>query len=379
MTKSGEHPGTIADIFGAGVEDFRRRMETKKLNVVVVGKVSTGKSSLINALFGCTRGNPVATVGARSGVTTGFDVYDLTAQASIIDTPGLDDLKRENSEKTQGFLAHIHVGILVVTGSADASQQAVYQDLCKRAGRVFVVLNKVDAGDDLEDSALNEVMEQWCGALATPRIYPTCTRGYDPQSKPTAPIIVRGVEELREDIYKFLATDGSEILFAACMRDKRSAALRIIVGACIAVAGEAFVPGPGVGTALTTSTQVTAISALYYAYTGRYLASSSVLALLPAFLGKTTGETAFLFLKSMLPPTGLLDVMAAGVAVAVTLPMLLAVSATLASGAGLEDRARLKDTFSRFQSLVPKRLGAPSRAWKTRAYWTELVRSLMYG
>ncbi|MFN9865671.1 MAG: GTPase, partial [Pseudanabaena sp.] len=49
----------------------------KTLNIAVVGNVSSGKSSLINAILMRHRNNAVADVGATSGVTTELNILRL--------------------------------------------------------------------------------------------------------------------------------------------------------------------------------------------------------------------------------------------------------------------------------------------------------------
>lgn len=91
------------------------------VNIALVGKVSAGKSSLLNALFERGRDDPIAVVGSRSGVTTAIHPYQFEDKVLIIDCPGLSDVRRENSDLTKRFLSFIDMGIFVVTGSADAS------------------------------------------------------------------------------------------------------------------------------------------------------------------------------------------------------------------------------------------------------------------
>lgn len=289
------------------------------VNVALVGKVSAGKSSLLNAVLGCTRKDPIAKVGASSGVTTKVTAYKLDEQVLIIDCPGLDDVREENSEETRKFLGSIDLGLFVVTGSADATQKANFEDLKKSSNKVFVVLNKIDEWDDLEESAYEDVKKQWCGILGVDRVFGTCTKGFDPKMRESAPMDIRGVDELRDEIFNFLNTEGKALLFARHLRSKENYAIGIIVAAVIAVAGEAFIPGSAV---YITATQVVAITSLNYLYKGEVLNKSSALALLPTFAGESLGMSAFLWAKSFLPPTLVLDAAAAGIAVVITFAML---------------------------------------------------------
>ena len=98
---------------------------TKTLNIAIIGKVSSGKSSILNALLRRTRETLISKVGAQSGVTDKLYFFQLDERVLIIDSPGLDDIQREKSELTERFLQSIDVSLLVLTGSADASQREV--------------------------------------------------------------------------------------------------------------------------------------------------------------------------------------------------------------------------------------------------------------
>ena len=122
---------------------------------------------------------------------------------------------------------------------------------------------------------------------------------------------------------------------------------RFVRGAALAaVAAEAFIPGSA---AYITATQAVAISSLNYLYTGEALNKTSVLALLPTFAGQSVGTTLFLWAKSFLPPTGVVDIAAAGIAVVVTFAMLAAVKWVLENNHSLDDKAALKEAFNRFK------------------------------
>ncbi|GAB4210366.1 MAG: hypothetical protein OHK0012_00430 [Synechococcales cyanobacterium] len=156
---------------------------SQSLNIAIIGKVSAGKSSLINALLKLSRRQAldIAKVGAISGVTKDLTILKLDEKVYLIDSPGLDDVRAENSEVTKNFLKHIDVGLFVVTGSSDASQKKNLDDLRRHCDEIFVVLNKIDEWDDLDPKVLDDVIGQWKNHLNVAKIYPTCTKGYDPQ------------------------------------------------------------------------------------------------------------------------------------------------------------------------------------------------------
>ncbi|MBI6652555.1 hypothetical protein, partial [Pseudomonas veronii] len=293
-----------------------------------------------------------STVPERSGVALSFrgrPAYKLDEQVLIIDCPGLDDVREENSEETVEFLKNIDLGLFVVTGSADASQAANFEDLKKSSSKVFVVLNKIDEWDDLQESAYEDVKEQWCKILGVDKVFGTCTKGFDPKMRESAPMDIRGVDELRTEIFVFLNTEGKALLLARHLRNKENYAVGIIGAAIVAVAGEAFIPGSA---AYITATQVVAITSLNYLYKGEVLNKSSALALLPTFAGETLGMSAFLIAKSFLPPTLILDAAAAAIAVVITFAMLAAVKWMLENDHSLDEKDLLKKVFGDFKDIA---------------------------
>jgi len=320
---------------------------SQSLNIAVVGKVSAGKSSLINALLklGRKEALEVARVGAVSGITTSLNILRLDEKVCLIDSPGLDDVRNENSEVTKKFLEHIDIGIFVVTGSSDSSQKRNLDDLRQHCDAIFIVLNKIDEWDDLDSSVLNEIVEQWKRDLGVDKIYPVCTKGYDPKSR-SSKMDIRGVISLRSDIEDFLQKKGKDLLLMRHMAEKQSSAVKIIGTALAAVAGESFLPG---STVYITATQGIAIASLHYLYTGKVLSPQASLGVLPTLLAETAGSSLFLFVKSFLPPTGIIDAAAAGVAVTITLALLSTVNYILSSGASLEQKELLKSKFETYR------------------------------
>ncbi|MEJ6480971.1 GTPase [Nostoc punctiforme UO1] len=323
--------------FEEKVQDF-----SKTLNIAVIGKVSSGKSSLINALLKRSRKKAVAEVGAEAGVTTKLKILRLDDKVRLIDSPGLDDVRSENSDITREFLKHIDVGILVVTGAADASQKRYLDDLLAHCQSVFVVLNKIDEWDKHSPLALEKVITQWKEVLKIEKIYPVCAFGYDADCLPGTPLDIRGVYGLREDIENFLASNGKDLLLARHMGEKKSYAIGIIATALVAVAIQAFIPGSA---AYIAATQAAAIVSLSYLYTGEILSSKAAFALLGAFAREAVTTTLFLLFKSFLPPTGVIDMAAAVIAVSITLAILATVNSVLESGAKLEEKELLNSKF----------------------------------
>lgn len=323
----------------------------KKLKIIVVGKVSTGKSSLVNALFNRSKKNQIAEVGAESGKTTKVNKFKLGKNIEICDSPGLDDIKEDNSQETKNALNDMDVGILVITGSADKSQLSHYQELKVYCKKVFVVLNKIDEYEK-KPKALEKVIHQWQEKLEMSKedkIYPTCTDGYDPDFEEDAELNIVGVDELRTDVLDFLKEHGKDLIFARETEKKSTIAKRIIYTAMVAAAGFAFIPGSAI---YITGAQAAAIVSIHYVYTGEILSKKSAIAAIPLFASQSIGSNIFLWAKSVLPPTGVLDLAAAGVAMGVTLAMLSTVNWMYESGYNFDDKSELKEQYGKIFKML---------------------------
>ncbi len=335
-------------------EEFEKKNPNynETLNIALVGKVSAGKSSLLNSLLQRTRSNKVAKVSADAGTTVNIRPLKFNASKNdnvlIIDSPGLNDVKIINSEITKKFLVNIDVGIFVVHGPADEAQKAGFDELKTKAKKTFLVLNMIDIWDT-QPKSLEKVKKQWCEYLGVTEIYPTCCKGYDDDDE-SGVLDIRGVDELRDNILIFLEKEGKAIHLAKHLAKKESFVYKVIAVALLAVAGAAFIPGSA---AYITAIQVVAIGTIYYIMTGEVLSKVSILALLPTFIARSAGVTLFLWAKSLLPPTGVLDILAAVVAVGITFAMLAAVYTVLNAGMKL-DGEQLGIWFNKYKKTGAK-------------------------
>lgn len=323
----------------------------KKVTVAIVGKVSTGKSSLLNALFSKTKADQFATVGAVSGVTTKVKRFELGKNVEIMDSPGLGDIIKDNSNETRLAMGDIDVGVLVVVDSADASQKAHYDELKEYCKKVFVVLNKVDIYDK-KKTALEKVTAQWSEVLGLDsgdKIYQTCADGYDPDFDDDIELDIRGVDDLKRDILKFLKKHGKDLILERELEKKSVLAKRVIYSSLVGVAGAAFIPGSAV---YITGIQAGAIMSIHYIYTGEVLSKKSAIAALPLFASQSIGSSLFLVAKSLLPPTGIVDIAAAGVAATVTIAMLSTVNWVYENGYNLDDKRELKEQYNVFYNIL---------------------------
>lgn len=368
--------------------DFKVKLDST-LNVLVFGKVSAGKSSFLNAFFDRKKTDPLFTVNAKSGETTKVKFEKLGKNISIADTPGLDDIVSENSNETINMLDEgVDVGILVLSGSADKSQKKHYEDLCEKSSEVFIVLNKAD---NFSEENLSAVIAQWKELLELSNeqtIYPVVSRGYDSKDKEVfrgrefeievdeyeRPNTLRGIDVVRDDVLVFLEKQGKDLLLAKELKDKSKKAITIISTATASAAGAAFIPGSA---AYIVGIQAVAISSLSYLYTGEIISKANAISFIGTFAAEQVGMNLFLITKSFLPPTGVIDVVAAAVAASVTAGMLSAVSYLLKNKIGFGDKKQMKNIFNE----IRMRLEAETKSAKKEdlikiGFWKALIKSI---
>ncbi len=359
---------------------------TKSINIALIGKVSSGKSSLMNALLRRTRENPAVAVGATSGITTKMQPFRLHERFLIVDSPGLSDIVSENSDETLDFLKHVDLGLLVVSGSADASQKKHYDDLQRYAKKVVVALNKIDEWDDLDESELQAVVEQWKEKLGTDIVYPVCTKGFDPKTKPGTAMDLRGIDEVRKVIEDFFQEEGKDHIFAHAMGDRTPAVVACIAGTTLIVAGQSFLPGSAI---YITATQAVAIAKLYYIYKGKAIDPASILSLLPLFLADS-GKSLFLWGKTALEAATFgassiisvaIGALGAGIAASLTLATLNTVNFVFKSGFDLNQTEMLRKEFAlskkRADALVKATGKTDVSQLRNKGFWLKTVASFL--
>lgn len=187
----------------------------------------------------------------------------------------------------------------------------------------------------------------------------------------------RDVDQLRAALLE-TALSRIDVSIARARRAKRPFALSIVAGASLVTAAEAFLPGAA---AFVVASQASAVSSLFFLYTGRWMARSQALALLPAFAAEAAGGSTFLVVKSFLPPTGVVDVVAAGVAASLTLTMLGTIAWALDRGWSLEETERLRVAFRKMRARTKaerRAIVTNAHRWTSKRFWIDLARRVVF-
>lgn len=243
------------------VDDLFARLAEDRFNLVVVGRFSRGKSTLMNALIGTDR-LPTGMVPLTSVITTvGYGTKERAiiehggwalgteipleklpeyvtqrgnpgnvkqvALARIelpsellrrgfyfVDTPGLGSAIIENTRTTERYLPQADAFMLVTSFDSPLSEEEfdVLRDVAKRMCPVFVVINKSDLASEAERSDVMRHMraevERASGDVA-PRLFAVSARdGMDANRSHDADrLSTSGVQSLKDELTRFLLTE----------------------------------------------------------------------------------------------------------------------------------------------------------------------------
>ena len=127
------------------VQAMLDKLQNGHLHIAVFGRVSTGKSSLLNALIGANKFavSPLHGETKRSTMEAWSEVE--ADGVYLIDTPGLDEAGGEDREAMAKEVAHrSDLVIYVIDGDITDSELSALRTLLAQGRPVIVALNKSD-------------------------------------------------------------------------------------------------------------------------------------------------------------------------------------------------------------------------------------------
>lgn len=273
----------------------------KEILIALVGDVNAGKSSTINRIVG----EEVAGVGAEPGETTAIHPHAYKDKIFFIDTPGLNDVNKENSATTLDYFRKTDVVLFFLNAAGTVfseSEQRSFRIVEKANPNILIVLNKIDAADEVD--------------RLVARVRRETGHNYDviPISSRTG----ENVDTLRDAILELLKKNNKDILFARTIKEKSSIANKWIIAASTSAGAIGAVPLPGADIVPLTALQIgllTKLATLYERPISREAAKEIVITAIVGNLGRTI----FSQIVKFFPGAG--SVAAAGVAGTVTLAL----------------------------------------------------------
>jgi GTP-binding protein EngB required for normal cell division len=145
--------GVDIDAARRELEELARRRQLEVLHLALFGEISSGKSSLINALL------PGASVQTDviGGTTTTIQHYhwqrESGDQVVLVDVPGLNQMEREYDRLVMEEAQRAHVVIFVCDGDLTRDEHLALQPLLELNKPLIVAFNKLDRYTD-EDRRL---------------------------------------------------------------------------------------------------------------------------------------------------------------------------------------------------------------------------------
>jgi uncharacterized protein YaaW (UPF0174 family)/signal recognition particle receptor subunit beta len=129
-----------------------RQMIRKRITIGVVGDGSSGKDSMIHAVFGLD-----SDIDPVSGSTKEAMVYPFGdhGNAQIVNYPGFNDYREEVNRHTDEYLRHTDVFVMVVDSSRgiSATEIRILENIKRFSNNILICLNKVDLARSEKDRA----------------------------------------------------------------------------------------------------------------------------------------------------------------------------------------------------------------------------------
>ena len=233
------------------LERMTEKLESGRVDVVVFGEISTGKSALVNALVG----DQITQVNVQGGWTKdlwnvpwegiGYCVPGFAdSQVVLVDTPGLNEVDgAERGEMARTAAGRADLVLFVTDSDLNETEYAALEDLASAHKPMLLVLNKTDLYRREEVQQLMELFhgprlaglieaENVVMTQADPREKEYIIESADGSSRSEWRKPAPKIEDLRLRILEVLEAEGKSLIalnaamFAADKSD-RMAALRV--------------------------------------------------------------------------------------------------------------------------------------------------------
>jgi len=244
----------------AEIERMLSKLEQGEIHIAVLGEVSVGKSSLLNALLGEARFTTSPLHGETRAPAEAQWREERSGGVVLVDTPGINEIGGEDREQMARNVAErADLVLFVVDGDLNAAEEAALQQALAPGRPVLLVVNKADRyTDDERATLLGRVAARVEGRIASQNIVAAAA---DPAPVTRVLLAADGTEReerrvpppdvdmLRERLWAILETEGqtlaavtagvfagrvSERVGARVVEVRRNAAERLVRQYCIA-------------------------------------------------------------------------------------------------------------------------------------------------
>lgn len=164
-----------AEVRDSLAEDYRQvqsmldKLEHGHIHIAVFGRVSVGKSALVNALLGERRFATSPLHGETRQVQSGrWDEY-RDGNVYLIDTPGINEVAGETREQlAREVAARADLVLFVVDGDLTHVELLALRELARLGRPLLLVLNKTDRYSAAEQAQLVEALQARSALMIAP-------------------------------------------------------------------------------------------------------------------------------------------------------------------------------------------------------------------
>ena len=151
------------------VQTMLDRLENGHLYIVVFGRVSVGKSALLNALLGQKKFSTSPLHGeTKTANKTQWEEFH-SGGLYLIDTPGINEVEGESREKLAKEVAgRADLILFVVDGDITETELAALETMKSANHPIILALNKIDRYSEKEQAALIESLKKHTEDLIDP-------------------------------------------------------------------------------------------------------------------------------------------------------------------------------------------------------------------
>ncbi|MEA3301812.1 MAG: GTP-binding protein [Pseudomonadota bacterium] len=176
------------------LELLLRKLEQEEIHIAVFGRVSVGKSALLNALLSQTRFTTSPLHGETREVAMGQWSEYRDGNVLLMDTPGINEVEGEARERLAAEVAgRADLVLFVVDGDLTATERNALQLLEDRHLPVLLIFNKIDRYSLQQQQEILESLKRHASGLVNEEDIVTAS------ADPSLQVIIR------------VAEDGSEI------------------------------------------------------------------------------------------------------------------------------------------------------------------------
>jgi len=244
----------------AEIERMLQKLEQGEIHIAVLGEVSVGKSSLLNALLGEARFRTSPLHGETRVAAEARWQEESSGAVHLLDTPGINEIGGEERERMAREVAErADLVLFVVDGDLNSTEQAALERALEPGRPVLLVLNKADRYTPDEREMLLARLAERMGqrmrpehivaVSADPAPVLRIVQDGDGVEREQRQVLPPDVEALRERLWKILEAEGRTLaavtagMFAGRVSERigqrvvevqRGAAARLVRQYCIA-------------------------------------------------------------------------------------------------------------------------------------------------